>query len=170
MTYSVRRLPLSIPVIIPARMTRFLFASAAALAFFAQLAFAQLAVTPLTVKTDEASHAFTVEIADTPDAIRQGMMFRESMAPDAGMLFDFGEVRPASMWMKNTLIPLDMLYMDDAGQVIAIARNAVPGSLRSLGPGVPVRAVLEIPGGRAKELGINPGDTVDHPIFKKTRG
>lgn len=151
-------------------MIRFVFAFVTALALLAQLAFAQLAVTPLTVKTDDASHSFTVEIADTPDAIREGLMFRESLAPDAGMLFDFGEVRPASMWMKNTLISLDMLFMNENGQVIAIARNAVPGSQRSLGPGVPVRAVLEIPGGRAKQLGITPGDTVEHPIFKKTRG
>ncbi|MEQ9505690.1 MAG: DUF192 domain-containing protein [Hyphomonas sp.] len=146
-------------------MIRFILTSVAALAFVAQCAFAQLAVTPLTVKTDAAAHEFTVEIADTEDAIREGLMFRESLAPDAGMLFDFGQVRPASMWMKNTLIPLDMLFMDANGQVIAIARNAVPGSLRSLGPGVPARAVLEIPGGRAKELGIAPGDTVQHPIF-----
>lgn len=151
-------------------MIRIVSASFAALALLAQFAFAQLAVTPLTIKTDEASHAFTVEIADTPDAIREGLMNRPSLAPDAGMLFDFGEVRPASMWMKNTLISLDMLYMDERGQVIAIARNTVPGSLRSLGPGVPVRAVLEIPGGRAKELGITPGDTVQHPIFGNARG
>ncbi len=151
-------------------MIRFVFASVAALACLAQLAFAQLAVTPLSIKSGETIHSFTVEIADTPDAIRQGLMFRESLAPDAGMLFDFGDVRPASMWMKNTLIPLDMLFMNDNGQVIAIARNAVPGSHRSLGPGVPVRAVLEIPGGRAKALGITPGDTVEHPIFRKTRG
>ncbi len=151
-------------------MIRFVLASFAALAFLAQSAFAQLTVSPLTIRTDEASHAFTVEIADTAEEIRDGLMFRESLAPEAGMLFDFGEVRPASMWMKNTLIPLDMLFMDAEGQVIAIARNAVPGSLRSLGPGVPVRAVLEIPGGRAKELGITPGDTVEHPIFQPSRG
>jgi len=151
-------------------MIRFVLASFAALAFLAQSAFAQLTVSPLTIRTDEASHAFTVEIADTAEEIRDGLMFRESLAPEAGMLFDFGEVRPASMWMKNTLIPLDMLFMDAEGQVIAIARNAVPGSLRSLGPGVPVRAVLEIPGGRAKELGITPGDTVEHPIFLPSRG
>jgi uncharacterized membrane protein (UPF0127 family) len=163
-------LPLSIQAFIPPGMIRFILASFAVLAFLAQSAFAQLAVTPLTIKSDEASHAFTVEIASTEDDIRQGLMFRESLAPDAGMLFDFGQVRPASMWMKNTLIPLDMLFMDAEGQVIAIARNAVPGSLRSLGPGVPVRAVLEIPGGRAKALGITPGDTVEHPIFTKSRG
>jgi uncharacterized membrane protein (UPF0127 family) len=151
-------------------MIRFILAFTAALAFLAQLSFAQLATAPLSIKTDEATHAFTVEVADTPEAITQGMMFRESMAPDAGMLFDFGEVRQASMWMKNTLISLDMLFIDADGQVIAIARNAVPGSTRSLGPGVPVRAVLEIPGGRAKELGIQPGDTVQHPIFGSRGG
>jgi uncharacterized membrane protein (UPF0127 family) len=151
-------------------MIRFILAFAAALAFLAQLSFAQLATAPLSIETDEATHAFTVEIANTPEAITQGMMFRESMAPDAGMLFDFGEVRQASMWMKNTLISLDMLFIDADGQVIAIARNAVPGSTRSLGPGVPVRAVLEIPGGRAKELGIQPGDTVQHPIFGSRGG
>lgn len=151
-------------------MTRHIFTFFAALAFMGQLAFAQLAVTPLSIKSGETVHKFTVEIADTPDSIREGLMFRESLAPDAGMLFDFGEVRPAAMWMKNTLIPLDMLFMDADGEVIAIARNAVPGSLRSLGPGVPVRAVLEIPGGRAKELGINPGDKVTHPIFGSAGG
>jgi uncharacterized membrane protein (UPF0127 family) len=151
-------------------MIRFILAFTAALALLAQLSFAQLATAPLSIKTDEATHAFTVEIANTPEAITQGMMFRESMAPDAGMLFDFGEVRQASMWMKNTLISLDMLFIDADGQVIAIARNAVPGSTRSLGPGVPVRAVLEIPGGRAKELGIQPGDTVQHPIFGSRGG
>lgn len=151
-------------------MIRFVLSLAAALAVMGQLAFAQLAVTPLTIKSEDASHAFTVEIADTPESIQQGMMFRETMPANTGMLFDFGEVRPASMWMKNTLISLDMLFIDASGEVIAIARNAVPGSLRSLGPGVPVRAVLEIPGGRAKELGIVPGDTVEHPIFGNTRG
>ncbi|MBI1401121.1 DUF192 domain-containing protein [Hyphomonas sp.] len=151
-------------------MTRHILTFFAALAFMGQLAFAQLAVTPLSIKSGETVHKFTVEIADTPDSIREGLMFRESLAPDAGMLFDFGEVRPAAMWMKNTLIPLDMLFMDADGEVIAIARNAVPGSLRSLGPGVPVRAVLEIPGGRAKELGINPGDKVTHPIFGSAGG
>jgi hypothetical protein len=154
----------------PAKMIRFIFASTAALALLVQLSFAQLATAPLSIRTDEGTHAFKVEIADTPEAIRQGMMFRESMAPDAGMLFDFGEVRDVSMWMKNTLISLDMLFIDADGRVIAIAHNAVPGSTRSLGPGVPVRAVLEIPGGRARALGIQPGHTVQHPIFASRDG
>lgn len=156
--------------LIPLLMIRYVLAFISALAVMGQLAVAQLTVSPLSVTTDAATHAFTVEIADTPEEIQQGLMFRESLAADAGMLFDFGEVRPASMWMKNTKISLDMLFMDEQGQVIAIARNAVPGSLRSLGPGLPVRAVLEIGGGRAKELGIAPGDTVRHPIFGNTGG
>ena len=151
-------------------MTRHILTFFAALAFMGQLAFAQLAVTPLSIKSGDTVHKFTVEIADTPESITQGLMLRESMAPDSGMLFDFGEVRPASMWMKNTLISLDILFMDANGKIVAIARNAVPGSLRSLGPGVPVRAVLEISGGRAKELGINPGDTVTHPVFGSSGG
>ncbi len=151
-------------------MIRFIITFFFAAVIWAQLAYAQLPVSPLSVKTDQATHAFTVEVASTPEEIQQGLMFRESLAPDAGMLFDFGQVRPASMWMKNTLIPLDMLFMDETGKVVAIARNAVPGSTRSLGPGVPVRAVLEIPGGRARELGIEPGAVVQHPIFGSRGG
>jgi uncharacterized membrane protein (UPF0127 family) len=151
-------------------MIRFLAAFIAAAAFLVQLAAAQLPVTPLTITSGEKTHAFTVEIASTPEEIQQGLMFRESLAPNAGMLFDFGQSRPASMWMKNTLIPLDMLFMDETGKVVAIARNAVPRSTRSLGPGVPVRAVLELPGGRARELGIVPGDIVKHPIFGASGG
>lgn len=146
-------------------MMRFILSFIFAAAMFVQAAFAQLDVTPLSVKSGDDTHAFTVEIADTPEAIQQGLMFRETLAPDAGMLFDFGVTRQASMWMKNTLIPLDMLFIREDGHVVAIARNAQPKSLRSIAPGAPVRAVLEIPGGRALELGIEPGDTVVHPIF-----
>jgi uncharacterized membrane protein (UPF0127 family) len=151
-------------------MIRFFAAIITAAAVLVQLATAQLPVTPLTITSGEKTHAFTVEIASTPEEIQQGLMFRDSLAPDAGMLFDFGQSRPASMWMKNTLIPLDMLFMDETGKVVAIARNAVPGSTRSLGPGVPVRAVLELPGGRTRELCIVPGDSVKHPIFGASGG
>lgn len=151
-------------------MTRFLIALSFVLAALVQSAFAQMPVTPLSIKSGEKTHTFTVEVATTPEEIQQGLMFRESLAPDAGMLFDFGQARNASMWMKNTLISLDILFMDADGQIVAIARHAVPGSTRSLGPGVPVRGVLELPGGRAKELGIEPGDIVEHPIFSKKNG
>jgi hypothetical protein len=151
-------------------MTRFILTFVFAAAMLVQAAFAQLETSPLSVKAGEETHDFTVEMATTPEQIQQGLMFRQELAPDAGMLFDFGVTRQASMWMKNTLIPLDMLFILEDGEVIAIARNAQPGSLRSVGPGVPVRAVLEIPGGRAKELGIEPGAIIVHPIFGNTGG
>ncbi|MBD3771182.1 MAG: DUF192 domain-containing protein [Rhodobacterales bacterium] len=149
------------------RMKRSLVSGLAAIAFVltAPAALAELETSPLTIESSNGVHAFTVEIADEPEEITTGLMNRESMDPDAGMLFDFGQPREAAMWMKNTLIPLDMLFMAPDGQVIAIARNAVPGSLRTITPGVPVKAVLELNGGRAEELGIEPGDEVIHPIF-----
>ena len=148
-------------------MKRFLVSGMAAFALVlsAPAALAELETSPLTIESANGAHAFTVEIADDPEEITTGLMNRESMDPDAGMLFDFGQPREAAMWMKNTLIPLDMLFMDPQGKVIAIARETVPGSLRTITPGVPVKSVLELNGGRAEELGIEPGDEVIHPIF-----
>ena len=124
----------------------------------------------LTIVTDEGSHEFSIEIADEPSEIRFGLMERESLPADAGMLFDFGSPREPAMWMKNTLIPLDMLFMTSDGTIQMIARNTVPGSLRTISPGMPVKAVLEINGGRAAELGIEPGDTIEHSIFSRDDG
>lgn len=129
------------------------------------VAFAQLETSSLTIQSGETEHSFTVELADDGEEIANGLMFRESLDADAGMLFDFGAPRQANMWMKNTLIPLDMLFIDSDGEVLAIARNTVPGSLRSINPGVEVKGVLELNGGRSAELGIEPGDIVEHEIF-----
>lgn len=122
-------------------------------------------VTPLTIVSSDATHDFTVEVADDGDEISYGLMDRESMDADKGMLFDFGAPREPAMYMKNTLISLDMLFIDEDGTIEMIARNAVPGSLRTISPGVPVKSVLELNGGLAAELGIQPGDTVQHPLF-----
>ena len=103
----------------------------------------------LTVLTEEAEHVFTVELANDRDEISTGMMFRTEMAPDAGMLFDLGDPRPVSFYMKNTLIPLDLLFIAPDGQIMAIAENAEPLSLRLIDPGVAVKAVLEINGGQS---------------------
>lgn len=122
-------------------------------------------VTPLTIVTSDAAHTFSVEVANDRDEISFGLMERESMDADKGMLFDFNPPREPGMYMKNTLIPLDMLFIAEDGYVEMIARNTVPGSLRTISPGIPVRAVLELNGGLAAELGILPGDTVQHPLF-----
>lgn len=125
-------------------------------------------VTPLTIESGEIEHVFSVEIANDAEEISYGLMNRDSMGEDQGMLFDFAEPREPAMYMKNTLIPLDMLFISVNGKVEMIARNAVPGSLRTISPGVPVKGVLELNGGRAEALDIKPGDTVRHPIFGNT--
>lgn len=119
----------------------------------------------LTIETAEAAHEFTIEIAETPDQLQRGMMWRESMDPDSGMLFVYDPVRPASMWMRNTLISLDILYVRENGEVAKIIAHAQPGSLRQLGSSFPVAAVLEIAGGRSVELGIRPGAILRHAMF-----
>ena len=125
-------------------------------------------VTPLSITSEETVHTFSVEVADDSDEISFGLMERESMDPDKGMLFDFNPPREPAMYMKNTLIPLDMLFIAEDGTIEMIARNTVPGSLRTISPGVPVRAVLELNGGQAANLGIQPGDSVQHPLFGNT--
>ncbi|RAN38092.1 DUF192 domain-containing protein [Hyphomonas pacifica] len=146
-------------------MIRLLTSAIASLFLLLPAAYAQLETGPLKIVSGDTVHEFTVELANDPEEVQMGLMNREEMAPDAGMIFDFGAPREANMWMKNTLIPLDMLFLDTDGSILAIARNAVPGSLRRINPGVPVKGVLELNGGRAAELGIEPGDIVQHEIF-----
>lgn len=122
-------------------------------------------VTPLTIRSGDLSHDFMVEVANDSEEISYGLMNRESLDADKGMLFDFGQPREAAMYMKNTLIPLDMLFLTSDGRIEMIARNTVPGSLRTISPGMPVKGVLELNAGTAAELNIQPGDTVVHPIF-----
>lgn len=119
----------------------------------------------LSVETAEAVHQFTVDIAATPDQMERGLMWRDTLAADAGMLFIYDPVRPASMWMRNTLVSLDILYLDEDGEVLKLIAHAQPGSLRSLGSSFPVAGVLELAGGRALELGIRPGAVVRHAAF-----
>jgi uncharacterized membrane protein (UPF0127 family) len=137
-------------------------------AFYASPLFAQLVqfpTAPLTIVTASGSHRFTVELATSPAQMMQGLMFRQSLAPDAGMLFDYQAPSMASMWMKNTLIPLDMLFVDATGHIVNIHERAVPGSLDVIAAAAPVRAVIELNGGTASRLAIRPGDRVIFPIF-----
>ncbi len=120
----------------------------------------------LTVVTgDGERHRFRVELALTAEQRAQGLMFRRKLARDAGMLFVYRPPQPVSMWMKNTPIPLDMLFIDRAGRVVKVAERAVPGSLRSIDSGGLVKGVLELPGGTAERLGIAPGARVLHSSF-----
>jgi uncharacterized protein len=125
----------------------------------------QFPTAPLTIESAGGGHKFAVEVATTPAQMEQGLMFRRSMAPDAGMIFDFKTPSMATMWMKNTLIPLDMLFVDAQGRIVNIHERAVPGSLDTIAAAAPVRAVVELNGGTAARLGIRPGDRVVFPIF-----
>lgn len=112
-------------------------------------------------------HAFRVEVARTPDQQTVGLMFRPSVPADGGMLFDWGRPRESSMWMRNTLVPLDMLFITEEGRVHRIVERTVPHSLVPVDSRGPVRATLELAGGTAERLGIRVGDRVEHPIFAR---
>ncbi len=117
------------------------------------------------VTEDGDEHAFTVELARTREQIEWGLMYRRSLAQDHGMLFIYPDVRHVTMWMKNTKIPLDMLFLDAGGEVVRIVERAEPESTKSIPSGEPVRAVLEVAGGTAERLDLEPGAEVRHPVF-----
>jgi uncharacterized protein len=119
----------------------------------------------LEIASKTGVHVFSVEIA-TNDAERQkGLMFRKELPEGRGMLFDFGHDQDVSMWMKNTYISLDMLFIADDGRISRIAENTEPLSEKIISSGGPVRAVLEVIGGTARKLGISPGDRVANALF-----
>ena len=120
---------------------------------------------PLTVDGANGQFEFVVEMAVSPAQRSQGLMFRESLAEDRGMLFDFGRPQRAAMWMRNTYVPLDMLFIDEDGQITQIAANTQPLSDAVIASREPVRAVLELRGGVSAKLGIKAGDRVIHPLF-----
>lgn len=122
------------------------------------------------IVADSGKHRFNVEIADEAEEVSLGLMHRTELAENAGMLFyfkDFEEPQPISMWMKNTLIPLDMAFIDADGVIVRIAANTTPRSLEPIPSGEPVMAVLEVNGGTFARLGIERGDRVRHPVFAK---
>jgi hypothetical protein len=121
-----------------------------------------LTVEPLEVVTAHGVRHFSVEVADTPASREHGLMFRTQLAADRGMLFDFKTVQPVDFWMKDTLIPLDILFIAADGRIVSIARNATPMSEAHIPSGSPILEVLEVRGGRAAEIGAEVGDRV-HP-------
>ncbi|MCF6327359.1 MAG: DUF192 domain-containing protein [Devosiaceae bacterium] len=116
------------------------------------------------LKTAGGDFTFEIELADTPKSRADGLMFRNELAPNAGMLFDFQEEREVSFWMRNTFIPLDMIFVAADGTVMNIHENARPQDETSIPSGFPVRFVLEIPGGRSAEIGLKAGDKMVHPL------
>ncbi len=126
-----------------------------------------LAQSALVIETKRGPARFTIELATTPEQHERGLMFRPRLAPDAGMLFLYETDRPHSFWMKNTLIALDILFVKADGVIARIAAGTKPLSEEPIASGEPVRAVLEIPGGRAAELGVAVGDRLRHPALAK---
>lgn len=155
------------------RVTRRRLAHAALgllLCFLAPAVAAQEALETVVIETADARHIFRVPLADEPEELRRGLMFRYSIPPDGGMLFDFGGERPATMWMRNTYIPLDMLFIRADGSIARIVHQARPRSTTVHDSGEPVRGVLEVRGGTAERLGIQAGDVVRHSLFGNAEG
>ena len=120
----------------------------------------------LTLVTASGRHDFQVEVMRTPDERARGLMFRRFMPADRGMLFDFQRVEPVAMWMQNTYISLDMIFIRTDGSVARIAERTEPLSTRTVPSGEPVLSVLELNGGIAEKIGLKPGDKVEHGLFK----
>lgn len=123
------------------------------------------ALDKLEITTSTGVHAFSVELARDDAEREKGLMYRRFMPPGRGMLFDFKREEPVMFWMKNTYIPLDMIFISRAGTVTSIAANAEPLSERLIPSGGPCYGVLEVNGGVAASIGLKPGDKVRHPIF-----
>jgi len=122
----------------------------------------------LEIVASTGTHSFVVEIASSQEARSRGLMFRREMAANAGMLFDYGYEQPVAMWMKNTYIPLDMLFIARDGRVVNTIERTVPHSLQALPSARPVRAVLEVVAGTVSRLKIKAGDIVRHRLFSNS--
>lgn len=138
-----------------------------ALAGAADSVFAQSKLENLSITTGKGKVSFSVEVMRTDEERARGLMNRAYLPADRGMLFDFKEPQIAMMWMKNTLIPLDMLFIRKDGTITNIAENTEPHSLRTVSASEPVLGVLELNGGTAARLGITAGDRVEHPLFSR---
>jgi uncharacterized protein len=128
---------------------------------------ATAALEPLTIVAASGRHSFQVEVMRTPDERAKGLMFRQHMPQDRGMLFDFARNEPVAMWMQNTYISLDMLFIRADGTIARVTERAEPLSTRTLPSGGPVLSVLELNAGIAEKLGIKAGDKVEHPLFRR---
>jgi uncharacterized membrane protein (UPF0127 family) len=128
---------------------------------------AQEGLENIEIVTSEGPHRFSVEVMRTAEQLEKGLMFRRYMPDDRGMLFDFKTEQPVQFWMKNTYLPLDMLFISRAGKIVSIKENAEPLSEKLIPSGAPVAAVLELNAGTAARIHAKPGDTVHASIFPK---
>jgi uncharacterized membrane protein (UPF0127 family) len=126
----------------------------------------EAALEPLEIVTSTGAHQFQVEVARTTRERERGLMDRRSMPRNQGMLFDFHIEQTVTMWMKNTYLPLDMIFVARNGRVTALQQNAVPMSETIIPSGPPAYAVIELNGGVAQEIGLEVGNLVRHPTFK----
>ncbi len=133
----------------------------------AQAQLATFEKSELAIISGAKRHPFQIELAISSDQMAQGLMFRRQMAPEAGMLFLHQAEQELAMWMKNTFIPLDMVFIAADGRITRIAARTVPQSLATISSEGPAMAVLELNAGTAERLGLKPGDRVDHPAFKR---
>ena len=127
---------------------------------------AALRTEPLGIVSKNGRHAFDVEVMRTDADRARGLMYRRTMAADHGMLFDFERVLPVTMWMKNTYLPLDMVFIRADGTIARVVADTEPLSTAIISSGEPVLGVLELNAGTAAKLGIRPGDRVEHAMFK----
>ena len=125
------------------------------------------ALEPLEIVTKSGVRVFNVEVAVTPAEHEVGLMNRRELPRGTGMLFDFGEPQMASFWMKDTYVPLDMLFIAADGTILGIAEDTTPLSLQPIMSPGPVKAVLEVLAGTSRRQGISPGDRVGHRIFRR---
>lgn len=138
---------------------------AVALAFVNTVARAECVADRVDLRGSFGEMRFSVEVADDARERARGLMFRESLGTYAGMLFVYDYPQTVAFWMKNTLIPLDMIFVDERGRVAHVHHRAVPGDLTPIPGGNGILAVLEINGGLAERFGIAPGDVMRHPAF-----
>ena len=123
----------------------------------------------LSIDADKGTQTFHVEVVREEKDRNRGLMYRRHMAADHGMLFDYDPPVDIAFWMKNTYIPLDIIFIGADGRIIRIEENATPFSLTHIPSGGPARGVLEINGGLSAKLGIGPGDLVHHTLFQATK-
>ena len=122
---------------------------------------------PLEIATKSGVRVFSVEMATTEEEKTTGLMYRKELPDGKGMLFDFSPEQQISMWMKNTYIPLDMIFIRADGRILRIAENTEPLSTRIISSGGLAKGVMEVIAGTAQKYGIQPGDRVAHPLFNK---